>query len=61
MSNSKTWKEQLREEHLQWVNEELNNLDFGRECNKERLLFAIGKLVLDLLEEKRDYSYDKER
>jgi len=56
MPNSETWKEQLREKHIQWVNKELNNLDFGRECNKEKLLFAIGRLVLELLEEKKDYS-----
>jgi len=51
-----SWKKQLREKHLEWLKNELNNLDFGADCDRDKLLFAIGSLVLELLNEKRDYG-----
>lgn len=54
--NNQSRKEQIRKKHLEWLEQELNKIDFGKEYDQEQLIFAMGNLVLELCGHKRNYE-----
>ena len=55
-AKGQSWKQQIRKKHLEWLEQELNKIDFGKPYDQEQLIFAMGNLVLELCGHKRNYE-----